>query len=569
MTTQSNSSRKPNTQSQLTDSSELAQALIRSAGAGIYIIQDGKFIYASALFEELSGYTLEELMGTYPLNHVHPEDREGVRKKAIESLKGGRPFPYEYRFKRSNGDIIWVLERVTSTEYREKRATVGSFMDITERKRLEEAAERLGRQNELILNSAGEGILGVDTSGKHIFISPSAAKMLGHEIGDLIGKPSHGIWHHTKADGSPYPKEECNIYAAYKDGIVHRTDNEVFWKKGGASFPVEYISTPIKEGGKLVGAVVIFSDITERKRLEETLKASEERLKLLFEFAPDAYYLSDNKGTFIDGNKAAEEMTGYKREELIGKNFLKLKILPAGQIPKAAKLLAKNLMGQHTGPDEFTLHRKDGKQIVVDINTFPVKIAGQNLVLGIAHDVTRRKRKAQQLTFVATHDPLTGLPNRVMFSDRLTMALAQAKRNEQKLAVMILDLDRFKNINDTLGHGAGDQLLKGVGDRLVGLLRKSDTVARLGGDEFMVLLPQIGRTDDATKTAQKILKGFQKPFSIDNNELSITTSIGIAIYPEGGEDVDTLIKNADTAMYRAKEQGRNSYQIWTTQLKLI
>ena len=438
MTTQSNSSRKPNTQSQLADSSELAQALIRSAGAGIYIIQDGKFIYASALFEELSGYTLEELMGTYPLNHVHPEDREGVRKKAIESLKGGSPFPYEYRFKRSNGDIIWVLERVTSTEYREKRATVGSFMDIT-----------------------------------------------------------------------------------------------------------------------------------ERKRLEETLKASEERLKLLFEFAPDAYYLSDNKGTFIDGNKAAEEMTGYKREELIGKNFLKLKILPAGQIPKAAKLLAKNLMGQHTGPDEFTLHRKDGKQIVVDINTFPVKIAGQNLVLGIARDVTRRKRKAQQLTYIATHDPLTGLPNRVMFSDRLTMALAQAKRNEQKLAVMILDLDRFKNINDTLGHDAGDQLLTGVGDRLVGLLRKSDTVARLGGDEFMVLLPQIGRTDDATKTAQKILKGFQKPFSIDNNELSITTSIGIAIYPEGGEDVDTLIKNADTAMYRAKEQSRNNYQLWTTQLKLI
>ncbi|MCK4330967.1 MAG: GGDEF domain-containing protein [Dehalococcoidia bacterium] len=171
--------------------------------------------------------------------------------------------------------------------------------------------------------------------------------------------------------------------------------------------------------------------------------------------------------------------------------------------------------------------------------------------------LAERKRAQDELAYMAIHDPLTGLPNRVLFNDRLTLALAGTDRSQRKLAVMLLDLDRFKDANDMLGHHMGDQVLRGVGNRLAALVRKSDTVARWGGDEFILLAPDMARVEDAAKIAQSILEAFRKPFVFGNQEFDITVSIGIASYPDDGEDAETLIKNADVAMYRAKENGGN------------
>ena len=166
-----------------------------------------------------------------------------------------------------------------------------------------------------------------------------------------------------------------------------------------------------------------------------------------------------------------------------------------------------------------------------------------------------------KLAVMAMHDALTGLPNRSLLYDRFNIACAQAQRNNRKLAVMELDLDRFKTINDTLGHAAGDELLKATADRLSAMVRKSDTVARLGGDEFVVLIPEFTNIKDVLKTAQKILSAFQKPFIIDGQELQVTTSIGIAVYPRDGSNIEELLKAADAAMYYTKEHGRNSYKL--------
>jgi len=163
---------------------------------------------------------------------------------------------------------------------------------------------------------------------------------------------------------------------------------------------------------------------------------------------------------------------------------------------------------------------------------------------------------------MATYDILTSLPNRTLFDDRLTLAIEQAKRNKKKLAVMLFDLDRFKEVNDTMGHRAEDQLLKEVGKRTGDLLRKSDTIARMGGDEFLLLLPEISQVEDAIKIARKIINAFKNSFLIDHHKVHITPSIGIVIYPEDGEDSETLIKNADIAMYQVKEKGRNNYQFY-------
>jgi len=187
------------------------------------------------------------------------------------------------------------------------------------------------------------------------------------------------------------------------------------------------------------------------------------------------------------------------------------------------------------------------------------EVTSSLLVRAIRYAI-ERKRKEEKLFYRATHDALTNLPNRAMFNDRLTQALAQAQRNRHKLAVMLVDLDQFKKINDTLGHEVGDKLLLSVGKRLVKVLRRGDTVARMGGDEYLILLPRTNQAEDGGVVAQKILKAVREPFVIGGHELRVTTSIGIAIYPDSGQDVDTLIKQADMAMYQVKEKGGDNYQ---------
>ena len=181
----------------------------------------------------------------------------------------------------------------------------------------------------------------------------------------------------------------------------------------------------------------------------------------------------------------------------------------------------------------------------------------------LRHEIARHKRTEETIKQFAYYDSLTSLPNRRLFNDRLNMAIAHAERNEHKLAMILLDLDQFKDVNDALGHSVGDELLQVVGERLANLLRKSDTVARMGGDEFMLMLPAIARQEDAAMVAMKILEAFREPFVFDEYELRITTSIGIAIYPNDGDDAGALVKNADIAMYCAKDQGRNNYQCYT------
>ena len=208
--------------------------------------------------------------------------------------------------------------------------------------------------------------------------------------------------------------------------------------------------------------------------------------------------------------------------------------------------------------------RKGGTRIFVESSIFPLRNGSGEITgfRGIATDVTERRRFEQKLAEMATHDALTGLPNRTLLSDRLTVALELSRRTGNRLAVMMLDLDRFKAVNDSMGHDVGDKLLKAVGKRLKVTMRKSDTVARMGGDEFVVLLPQIPHANEAAKFAQRILDAFREPFVFNGYRPSITTSIGIAVYPEGGKDIESLLKNADTAMYWAKEQGRDVYRFY-------
>jgi diguanylate cyclase (GGDEF)-like protein/PAS domain S-box-containing protein len=335
--------------------------------------------------------------------------------------------------------------------------------------------------------------------------------------------------------------------------------------KDGKKIPVEIKSTLVTYQGRRA-ILSIARDITERRVMEEELRQSEERYRLLFENESDAVMVFDVETLkFEDANGAALQLYGYSKEEL-----LKVRVPDiSAEAEKTMEMIAKLTAGDPEGKKvQLRYHRKkDGTVFPVEITNGVFMSRGRQKVIGVLRDITERVRGEETIRRLAYHDVLTGLPNRMLFADRLNLAIAGALRNRQKLAVMLLDLDYFKDVNDTLGHGVGDQLLRSVGERLITLLRKNDTVSRMGGDEFFLLLPELARVRDASTIARKVLEAFREPFVLDCHEVHITTSIGYALYPDDGEDADTLLQNSDIAMYHAKQEGRNTSQRYTVAMK--
>jgi len=304
-------------------------------------------------------------------------------------------------------------------------------------------------------------------------------------------------------------------------------------------------------------------EITGRERRELELR----KVSLVVEQSPNVVLITDTQGNIEYVNPMFTLLTGYTREEAIGKNP---RILKSGKTPpERYKRLWWTITSGTEWRGEFCNKKKNGELYWESAFISSIKNAAGDIThfIAIAEDTTERRRAEERIQHLAYYDALTGMPNRAFYNDLLSLALSHAQRRGEMVAVLFLDLDRFKDVNDTLGHSIGDQLLKIVAGRVADSLRKEDTVTRLGGDEFTLLLPGMTQTEDAARIAQKILEAVKKPLMLGGHELNITASIGIAIYPADGENAEALLKNADTAMYHAKEQGRNSYKFFTPVLQ--
>ncbi len=341
----------------------------------------------------------------------------------------------------------------------------------------------------------------------------------------------------------------------FEDYRVQRRDGAVVhWHHTGTLLPGSE-GRPVR----FLGAV---TDVSSRRQVEEALQLSERRYRALFERNLAGVYRSTIEGRFLDCNESFARIFGYaSREEVLRRGALDFYVKPEDREAPLAKLLERQSLTNH----ELCLKRKDGSLVWVLQNENLVEGPDGRLsvIEGTTIDITERKRAEEQVKHLAFHDPLTNLPNRLLFNDRLTLAVAQAHRHNQRLAVLFLDLDRFKVINDSLGHSVGDELLRQIAERIQEYVREGDTVARLGGDEFTLLVPGITAEEDAAKIAHKICDAIHDPFWIDGRELFVTTSLGVSVYPADGHDAETLVRNADSAMYRAKEQGRDNYQLYT------
>jgi diguanylate cyclase (GGDEF)-like protein/PAS domain S-box-containing protein len=305
----------------------------------------------------------------------------------------------------------------------------------------------------------------------------------------------------------------------------------------------------------------------ERKTMEEALFIEQERAQVTLNCIGDAVACTDISGNISFLNLVAEKMTGWSRQEADGRPMAEvLRILDASNrqtIPDPMEMVVGQNRSMHL-PEDCVLVRRDGFEIPIEDSVAPIhdregRPTGAVIVF---RDVSAARAMALQMAHSAQHDFLTGLPNRMLLNDRVSQAMALARRHIKKVAILFLDLDGFKHINDSLGHAIGDKLLQSVAKRLVDCVRGSDTVSRQGGDEFVVLLSEVERSEDAALKAGRMLQAVAEPHPIDHHDLHVTTSIGVSVYPDDGLDSETLIKNADTAMYQAKENGRQSFQFF-------
>jgi PAS domain S-box-containing protein len=349
----------------LGESEETAWQILDSTTDSVILVDRRGFILASnEVAAEKYGMGLEQMIDAN-FYDLLPEDLQASRKAQINDvIRTGKPVHFEDEH---NGMIldhrIYPVHGVRGEVTR-----IAIFArDVTTHKWVAEVIEQLGRRNELILESAGEGIYGLDSDGRTTFVNPAAARILGYKTGDLIGQLHHELVHHTRPDGRAYPQSQCPIYAAFKDGTVHTSvGNEVFWRKDGTSFQVEYTSTPIIDNGNIVGAVVTFRDITERRRLEELLRKSEERYRSVFESAANLIISVDSEGIILDCNVRSRDLLGYEPEEIIGKSLSDL--FHIDDRDKAKKSLEQVLSKGFDYHKHYKMVDKDGNVINIQMN---------------------------------------------------------------------------------------------------------------------------------------------------------------------------------------------------------
>jgi diguanylate cyclase (GGDEF)-like protein/PAS domain S-box-containing protein len=379
---------------------------------------------------------------------------------------------------------------------------------------------------------------------------------LGIEPEEVVGKNDFDFF--SEENALKYRHDDTRIM---QSGVMEELEEP--YESGRTKGTIQTVKTPIRDSdGSIVGILGIFWDITDKKEAETRLRQS----AAVFESTADGVIITDADINIIAVNRTFTEITGYSEKEALGKkpSFRRSE----RQNEEFYRSMWAEILQEGRWKGEIWNRRKSGEVYPewMTISTVRDLTGAITNYVSVFSDITNVKRTQMQLDHMAHHDPLTDLPNRTLLDDRLEQAISRARRHNTGVAILFIDLDRFKNVNDSLGHPTGDLLLQDVAQRLQNVLREEDTLARLGGDEFIVVVEELNKPEMAEAVAAKMLKAIARPYSIQGHELYIGASVGISIFPDDGADGETLIKYADAAMYRAKEHGRNTYEFYTQEL---
>ncbi len=316
--------------------------------------------------------------------------------------------------------------------------------------------------------------------------------------------------------------------------------------------------------GDIMGFVLVLRDITRSKHWEKRIEDNMEKYRAVMQQSPDCIFLADvDTRVITEANPPVKRLLGYNQEDISGLTLYDFIVRDKDDIYQK---IMEYLKDRKYFIGERKFRRKDGSLVDVEIGVHLITYGNRQVYCMIARDITPRKIAEKQLIYAATHDPLTGLINRMLFYDRLARELARARRNRNMIALIYIDLDNFKIINDTLGHGVGDQVLKITASRLSSLFRKSDTLARMGGDEFMFVLADFNKNEDVPPVTDKILETIRMPIEIEGKNHRVTASIGVAVYPQDGTNSEYVMKSADLALYHAKKHGRDTCERYSREM---
>jgi diguanylate cyclase (GGDEF)-like protein/PAS domain S-box-containing protein len=489
---------------------------------------------------------------------------EGARKAHDEAVSARGPFRDLVLGSHTMdaGSVVAVSGAPWFDRAGQFRGYRGIARDITLQQRAEREISETKRFLDALIAAIPTPVLVKDEQHRYIGVNASFCEFFRKSSEQILGKTDFDFFAHEDAAFYQQTDDEAlNGHAPVAYERPYTIGDDVRWmlvRKSALTRP---------DGSRVV--VLVLIDVTERRAAEAALRESETRFRDFSAAAGEYVWEADLEGHFTYVSSRVQSVWGYSDHELTGRTPAEL--MPPGEAERVREWLRHNMRPDGSFNDlEHTIVDRHGETRWVLINAVGMvdatgKRIGQR---GTGRDITDRKSAEARISYLATRDPLTELPNRVLFNDRLEQGIVAARRTGQSLALLFIDLDRFKNINDSLGHQVGDLLLREVADRMQGCIRKGDTLSRLGGDEFVVTLEGLQQAEDAAQVAAKIIKTLSRPCEIAGHTLNTSCSIGISIYPLDADDDRALMKNADTAMYHAKERGRNNYQFFSPEMNV-
>lgn len=535
----------------------LSVAVEQSPASVVITDLSANLLYVNPRFTQVTGYSSEEVIGKNPKILQSGLTSEATYQNLWNTLKEGQVWHGELINRRKNGELYWELAHIAPVKdlIGMIRAYVGVKIDITERQLAEEKMRLLFE-----LSPIGFALNDL-TTGKFIEVNQALYSGTGYTKEELLNL---SYWDLTPIEYEVQERQQ--LESLHTTGRYGPYEKE-YCRKDGSRYPVRLSGMLMQDakGYTLIWSIV--EDITEFKEKEKQLYDNKKFFQLLSSINPVGIYRADTQGVCSFVNEKCVEITGRSQKQLLGFGWLEAILAEDREMVFETWHRATR---EHTPFRlEYRFQRPNKSIVWVYGLSAPIQNEEGSILgyIGVVLDITERKNAEDTIKRLAFYDPLTQLPNRRLLSERLHHAIEISRRTGKQMAVFMLDLDKFKAVNDTLGHAAGDELLKQVSERLLSKLRKTDTVARLGGDEFTILLENIEHDTDTARIAQTIIVALHLPFTVcQDKTVHIGTSIGIALYPQHGETIDTLMDKADMALYQAKDQGRGCFAYFSDAL---